>query len=123
MRAAIGVMPERRGYRVTQCSDGMSAVAAAKEGVFDAILIDYSMPGINGASVTETLRERHFRVNIIGMSLDDRTNEYLAAGADGFLTKPFDVDEMLRLLKISRSAKHDRGNRAFRTSPTGPITT
>jgi CheY-like chemotaxis protein len=123
IRAVISVVLEREGCRVTQCSDGMSAVTAAKEDVYDAILIDYSMPGPNGAVVTEMLRPHAPRMNIIGISLDDRSNEFLAAGADAFLTKPFDTDEMLRLLKITRSAKQDRENSATRTFPTDPTGT
>jgi CheY-like chemotaxis protein len=105
VRAVISVVLEREGCRVTQCSDGISAVTAANEDMFDAILIDYSMPGPNGAVVTEMLRAHAPCMNIIGISLDDRSNEFLAAGADAFLAKPFDTDEMLRLLKIPRSGE------------------
>jgi len=121
LRDVISAVLAREGCRVTPCPDGMSAVVRANEDVFDTILIDYSMPGLNGATATEMLRERHLQVNIIGMSMDDRNKEFLAAGADAFLAKPFALDDMLSLLKITRSPVQDRESRKISTALTDPL--
>jgi CheY-like chemotaxis protein len=102
VRASFGVVMEWEGCRVMLCSDGMSAVAAATGETFDVILVDYSMPGLNGPTVTKMLRAHHPGMHIIGMSLDDRRNEFLEAGADAFILKPFDMDKIIMLLKNSR---------------------
>lgn len=119
-RAAVSALLDREGCRVTQCPDGATAVAAAEEGTFDAILIDYTMPDLNGAVVTVMLRQRHLRVNIIGMSMDDRSNDFIAAGADVFLMKPFDIADLLALLRIARTVKQDRRSREVYISPDCP---
>lgn len=118
-RAAISALLERVGCRVTQCPDGATALAAAEEGMFDAILIGYTMPDMNGAVVTVMLRQRHIRVNIIGMSMDDRSHDFTTAGADAFLRKPFAIVDLLGLLRITRTVKQDR--REVCLTPTCPI--
>jgi two-component system response regulator QseB len=109
VRAAIGEMLEEEGWRVTYCTDGKSAVETSCKSSFDAILVDFGMPGLNGLDVVTILRPAHRDALIIGMSLDDRCDEFLAAGADAFLIKPFHIDELLRLLNIPGSAAQGGG--------------
>lgn len=99
MRSLLGMLLEAKGYQVTLCSDGQSAEDIALGDFFDVILVDYCMPGRNGLDVTRTARERKLRSCIIGMSLENKKNEFLNAGANAFLAKPFDIGELMRIIE------------------------
>ena len=96
------------GYDLACASDGAEALALAEESVPDAILLDVMMPGMDGFEVCRRLRAHPVlsQIPIILLTaLDDRESklEGLEAGADDFLTKPFDATELLvRLRTITR---------------------
>jgi DNA-binding response OmpR family regulator len=77
------------GFHVTFCETGTEALNLAMNVDFDYVIIDYQMPQMNGIELTKRLRERSSRVVIIGMSADDLGIEFLNAGANDFLQKPF----------------------------------
>lgn len=110
VRAALGEMLELEGWKVTYCHDGRSAAKQSFVQSFDAMLVDFSMPGLDGPDAVTILRPAHPHTCIIGMSMEDRSDEFLAAGADAFLMKPFGSTEILRLLKSTRSATRGGGN-------------
>ena len=70
------------------------------------MLVDFSMPGLSGLEVVKNLRERHRRACIIGMSIEDRGNSFLAAGADAFLMKPFYTAELIRLAEVGADGRN-----------------
>ena len=106
--AELGSMFERGGWSVTLCGDGSSAIRNVMSRPYEAVLIDFSLPDIRGHVITETLRTIMPRACIIGMSFLDREEEFLAAGADTFFLKPFDVGEVNRIAGIHRSREGDR---------------
>jgi CheY-like chemotaxis protein len=63
---------------------------------------------MNGVEVTKRLRLRFPGAVIIGVSTDDRREDFLAAGADAFLLKPFRNAELLNLVKTDRHGKPAR---------------
>jgi DNA-binding response OmpR family regulator len=69
----------------------------------DLYLIDYRLPGDNGIEITQNIRahENGNRIPIIIMSASGQSlqEEALRAGADGFIRKPFDVDDLIALVK------------------------
>ena len=77
------------GFEVTFCENGNEAIKKAMHEEFDYIITDYQMPQINGIELTRWLRERSSRVIIIGISADDLGLDFLNAGANDFLQKPF----------------------------------
>ena len=87
------------GFQVCECGDGASALDAAEKGDFHVIITDYRMPNMNGADVTRRLRSRFPASVIIGVSWDDMRKVFLSAGADAFLQKPFEYDDLVKLLK------------------------
>jgi two-component system alkaline phosphatase synthesis response regulator PhoP len=97
LRETLRYLLEDSGFCVIACSDGPSAIEQAHNRVIDVMLVDFRMPGLNGLDVVKIVRERRPRVCIIGMSLEDRENVFLAAGADAFLMKPFDIEELVRI--------------------------
>ncbi len=98
MRNTLEMFLRDRGFSVTCCPDGTAALEAAKENHFDAYLIDYRMPEMNGAVVTALLREIHSNAFIIGFSIESREREFLAAGADRFLSKDTLNNELMPLI-------------------------
>ena len=97
---------EKSGYRVTLAKDGVEAVAAVEQGLFDVILMDMQMPNMDGLEATrrirahEDQRERD-RVPIIALTANAMESDRLRcmeAGMDGFLAKPFRKDDVIAVL-------------------------
>jgi two-component system response regulator MprA len=85
------------GYAVSAAADGGAALAAVERSLPDAIVLDVSMPGLDGLTVTRRLRAKGLRVPILLLTARDAVHERVAgldAGADDYLVKPFDVDEL-----------------------------
>ena len=93
MVARLGL--RRVGYTVTIVDDGAKALAAARSGGYDAIVLDWELPEMDGIDVCRTLTNDPgwTRVPIVfltGASHDGAEAEALAAGARGVVFKPFD---------------------------------
>lgn len=107
MVRALRITLAAHGYEVVVASDGAAAVATAAQAHPDLIMLDLGMPQLDGIEVIQALRG-WTSVPIIVVS--GRTGsadkvEALDAGADDFVTKPFQVDELLaRLRALSRRA-------------------
>src|SRR5829696_597757 len=85
------------GYVVEAAADGGAALAAVERNVPDAIVLDVTMPGLDGLAVTRRLRGKGLRVPILLLTARDAIHERVAgldAGADDYLVKPFDADEL-----------------------------
>lgn len=107
MVRALRITLAAHGYEVVVAADGAAAIAAAAQSHPDLIMLDLGMPRLDGIEVIQALRG-WTSVPIIIVS--GRTGsadkvEALDAGADDFVTKPFQVDELLaRLRALSRRA-------------------
>ncbi|CAD5137778.1 MULTISPECIES: response regulator [Microbacterium] len=107
MVRALRITLAAHGYEVVVAADGAAAIAAAAQSHPDLIMLDLGMPRLDGIEVIQALRG-WTSVPIIVVS--GRTGsadkvEALDAGADDFVTKPFQVDELLaRLRALSRRA-------------------
>jgi two-component system, OmpR family, response regulator MprA len=85
------------GYDVEAAADGGAALAAVERSMPDAIVLDVTMPGLDGLAVTRRLRAKGLRVPILLLTARDAVHERVAgldAGADDYLVKPFDTDEL-----------------------------
>jgi two-component system response regulator QseB len=94
-------------YDVTLVADGDDGLRVGLEGSFDAIVVDRRLPGLDGVTIVETLRARRVVTPILMLtalgSLGDRVDG-LDAGANDYLVKPFEFDELLaRLRAITRT--------------------
>ncbi len=90
------------GFETCGCEDGAAALAAAAKNDFHIIITDYRMPNMNGLDATRHLRMRLPASIIIGVSSDDKREDFLAAGADAFLLKPYRYAEIKRLMNTRR---------------------
>ncbi len=90
---------EKSGYRVLATGDGAEALALARQELPQSIILDLDTPGLDAAFVVRevraTLRTRHIHITLL-TPRSDRTDRLagLSAGADEFLTKPIDVEEL-----------------------------
>ena len=112
LAAGIKYNLDAEGYRVTTVGEGPSALAFVKDNPdsVDLVILDLMLPGMSGYAVCETLRADKQNMPILILSArtlaEDRARGF-DVGADQYLTKPFDLDELLSrvngLLKL-----HDR---------------
>jgi CheY-like chemotaxis protein len=93
------------GHDVTAVETGRRAVESVVAEPFDIVLMDIHMPGMDGLVATEKIRRwelgRDSRIPIVALTADAMQGDrerYLAAGMDGFISKPFDADELVYLI-------------------------
>ncbi|SKA97918.1 PAS domain S-box-containing protein [Paucidesulfovibrio gracilis DSM 16080] len=99
-------MVERLGHTVTTAMNGMEAVEKLRKQPFDCILMDVQMPIMDGLSATKAIREDEAlgamrRIPIIALTahaMAGHKAKFLAAGMDGYLSKPVDMDALNRTL-------------------------
>jgi len=94
---ALGDVLSHRGFKVSCCADGIEAVALARRHAFDAVLLDLTLPGVDGLEVLQRLRSEGATTPVIIVtargSADDEARAF-DMHADDFIAKPFDVIEL-----------------------------
>ncbi|MBR1404338.1 MAG: response regulator transcription factor [Treponema sp.] len=78
--------------------DGKEGLKYAESQIYDAIILDIMLPGIDGITILKTLRENHNNVPVLLLTAKDEVTDKingLDSGADDYLTKPFSSDELL----------------------------
>jgi two-component system OmpR family response regulator len=90
------------GYTVETAADGDAGFAKARDQEFDAAVVDVMLPGRSGVEMVRDLRARGSRIPVLLLTARERTQdkvEGLDAGADDYLTKPFDFTELTARLR------------------------
>jgi DNA-binding response OmpR family regulator len=90
------------GFKVQACDNGASALAVSAKKTFQAIIIDYNLPDINGADLTGKLRSRFPGAIMIGLSAALKKEDFLRAGANFFMLKPYGYDDIENVLQLKR---------------------
>lgn len=88
----------RAGFTVDWVTDGRNGQAAATDGIYDLVVLDLGLPRIDGLSLLRELRSRRDTVPVLIISARDAVPDRIAglnAGADDYLLKPFDLDELV----------------------------
>ena len=102
MNRALCELLRQEGYDVDAVENGEDALDAIESGVYDIIVLDVMMPGMNGFDVARRARSSGVRTPILMLTakseLDDKV-EGLDSGADDYLTKPFMTRELLARLR------------------------
>jgi len=89
---------ERARHAVDWLRDGRQALAALRAGAFDLVILDLGLPGMDGLEVLRNLRAGGGATPVLVLTARDAAPQRVAgldAGADDYLVKPFDVDELL----------------------------
>jgi two-component system, sensor histidine kinase and response regulator len=108
-RVAVGLLM-RRGHAVTLVNNGREALAALERDTFDLVLMDLQMPEMGGLEATAVIREREQRtgrhMRIVAMTAHVMTGDRercLAAGMDGYLSKPIDRQMLFAVVEEGES--------------------
>src|SRR3989337_4254263 len=104
LHEALKLDLELEGYEVTSAFDGTRALQKIEEGYFDLIILDVMLPEVDGITITETIRIKNNDVPILILSAKNTSADRvwgLKKGADDYLTKPFNLEELLlRIQKL-----------------------
>ncbi|MGA2796182.1 MAG: response regulator [Thermoguttaceae bacterium] len=117
-RKITALMLRNRGHRVTVADSGRQALKLFISGRFDAVLMDIEMPAMNGYQTAAAIRRKEppseARTPIIALTahvLDGNHHQWTDAGMDAYLTKPFDVDQLISMLEsITNREARNSGN-------------
>jgi two-component system alkaline phosphatase synthesis response regulator PhoP len=103
---ALKLNLELEGYEVTGCYDGATALKIVTQEHFDLIILDVMLPEIDGIAVCETIRLNNQVIPILILSARNSSADRvlgLKKGADDYLTKPFNLEELL--LRVDKLIK------------------
>jgi len=109
LHEALKTNLELEGYQVTSAYNGIDAMKAVQNEYFDLIIMDMMIPEIDGYAVTQNIRLTNTEVPILILSAKSSSEDRvtgLKKGADDYLTKPFNLEELLlRVQKLIRKNK------------------
>jgi CheY-like chemotaxis protein len=108
-RSLMQILLAREGYQVDVASDGLEAFEAIKRQKFDIVFMDLHMPMMDGIEASRCIREwesggkrQHtFIVALTASYLPDEGQKLFEAGIDNYISKPFELDHIHRMLKYS----------------------
>jgi two-component system chemotaxis response regulator CheY len=104
IRQAIKIALSGEGYAVTEAVNGQDGLDKASAGGFDLIVTDLNMPVMDGLAMIRELRQRPAGAGVPILFLTTESDAEIkaqakAAGATGWLTKPFDPEQLVRVVK------------------------
>ncbi|MAD89146.1 MAG: response regulator [Pseudomonadota bacterium] len=104
MRQMVGFTLKKAGFEVVEAKDGSEALSIAKQQSFDAVISDVNMPVMDGITLIKELRTlpSYKFTPLLMLTTEsglDKKTEGKAAGATGWIVKPFNPDQLLAVLK------------------------
>ena len=97
-----------KNFDVTTAVNGKEAIESAEKGFFDVAVVDFQMPGMDGAQVLRTLKEKHKYLEIImltGHATVDSAVECTKLGAFKYLEKPYDFENLVETIQEAYEAR------------------
>lgn len=102
----IRTILEKAGYRVETVSDGQAALTALEQGAYDLVMMDISMPGVDGMTATRRIRRGDIGVTnrdvpivaVTAHAMQGDRDKFLEAGMNSYLSKPFSRDTVLDVI-------------------------
>ena len=116
LRAAIAEQLGDRGYQVEQADSGEAALARLAEFAFDIIVTDLRLPGIDGSAVIEAAVARYphiIAIVVTGFGTVKDAVEAIKRGAWDFVSKPFQIDELLHVLDSAIEQRRLKSENAY----------
>ena len=113
IREVVKLNLELEGYEVVGTANGKKALDLIEGQHFDLLLLDVMLPDVDGFSITEQVRLTNLEVPILLLTAKDTPHDRvtgLKIGADDYLTKPFNLEELLlRVRKLLRRSQRVKG--------------
>src|SRR6266576_2549008 len=116
LREAVAEQLSDRGYHVEQAGSGEAAIERLADFAFDIIITDLRLPGIDGSAVVEAAVERYpdiIAIVITGYGTVKDAVDAIRRGARDFVSKPFQIDELLHVLDSSLEQRRLRSENAY----------
>ena len=104
IRVSLRTILSNIGFEIVEAARGEEALSLIRTAQFDAVLLDINMPGMGGVEVCRQMRQDSARLPIVMLTVqgsEDRKVEALDAGADDYITKPFQLRELIARLKAA----------------------
>jgi two-component system alkaline phosphatase synthesis response regulator PhoP len=98
LHEALKLNLELEGYEVSSAYDGLKALGMLQQEYFDLVILDVMLPGTDGINIAETMRIQNNEAPILMLSAKNTSADRvlgLKKGADDYLTKPFNLEELL----------------------------
>jgi two-component system, OmpR family, response regulator len=112
LRALLSDELTARGYAVASDSDGRQAMARLANSAFDVVILDRMLPAMDGVDVLRRLRDLELKTPVILLTALGRLPERvegLEAGADDYIVKPFEIDELHARIRAVLRRRADSG--------------
>ncbi len=116
LRQAVAEQLADRGYRVEQADSGETAIAKLADFAFDIIITDLRLPGVDGSAVVEAAVERYphiIAIVVTGFGTVKDAVEAIKRGAWDFVSKPFQIDELLHVLDSAIEQRRLKSENAY----------
>src|SRR5216117_4177769 len=116
LREAVAEQLTDRGYHVEQADSGETAVERLADFAFDIIVTDLRLPGIDGSAVVEAAVERYphiIAIVVTGFGTVKDAVEAIKRGAWDFVSKPFQIDELLHVLDSAIEQRRLKSENAY----------
>ena len=116
LRQAIAEQLADRGYHVEQAASGEQAIARLADFAFDVIVTDLRLPGVDGSFVLEAAVERYpdiVAIVVTGFGTVKDAVEAIKRGAWDFVSKPFQIDELLHVLDAALEQRRLKSENAY----------
>src|ERR1700687_1433894 len=117
LRQVIAEQLADRGYHVEQADSGEAALAHLADFAFDVIVTDLRLPGIDGSAVVDAALERYpdlVAIVVTGYGTVKGAVEAITRGAADFVSKPFQIDELLHVLDAALEQRRLKSETAYR---------
>lgn len=104
IRVSLRTILSGLGFETVEAARGEEAISLIRTADFDAVLLDINMPGMGGIDVCRVMRRNSPRLPIVMLTVqdsEDRKVEALDAGADDYITKPFQLRELIARLRAA----------------------
>lgn len=106
-----------RGYRARAVNEGEEAIRVLKKEVYDVVVLDLKMPGMNGIDVLKKINELDVPSQVImltGHGAMDTAMEAVKLGAYDYIPKPCEVDELSEMINNSQNNKNGKSKKRKR---------
>lgn len=110
MAQAVTQVLEKNNYTVDLAHDGEYGLDCALSGIYDIIILDIMLPGRSGLEILKTLRQEKIAVPVLLLTAKSETEDKVTGldlGADDYLTKPFEIQELLARLRVLARRKQE----------------